>query len=164
MVFKGWTTESEYNNDTELLTIEQVRTEAMETVGAASFTSDATVTYYAAVFKSYTITYLSDDDSPITVGMVSVDYPAYKNDGTEVVYPVNMGYTVDDKHNFEGWVPSDDTKSKSKFYPTDATSETVTIEGQTTTTVYYYPNDTEITITGDITFVVRAPEGKLAGL
>ena len=87
VVFKGWTTVSDYDNDTELLTIDQIRADAMTT--ADSIVEDTTVTYYAAAFKSYTITYISDDDSPITVGMATASYPAYEEEDNEVevVYP-----------------------------------------------------------------------------
>lgn len=155
-VFKGWTTESAYTTETELLSIEQVR--AAVKTRAASITADTTVTYYAANFKSYVITYLSDDESPITVGTAAVDYPAYNAAGYEVSYTVNMGYTVDDKHNFEGWTADETSQDHIKNYPTGAASETV-VEDGTSATVHYYPNNTEITITGDITFTVRAPEG-----
>ena len=155
-VFKGWSTTASYTTDTELLTIAQIRSAAM--TKADSITEDETVTYYAAAFKNYTITYQSDDENPITVGTAAKEYPAYESDGYEVSYPVSMGYTVDSSHNFMGWVPTDSTKANSKNYPTDAASEEITTE-EGPKTINYYPNNSNITITGDITFTVLAPEG-----
>ena len=72
----------------------------------------------------------------------------------EVPYTVNMGYTVDGSHNFEGWMVDDASQSHVKNYPEGTTSDT-TVDG----VVSYYENGTDITITGDVTFIVRAPEG-----
>ena len=163
--FKGWTTDKTYTlpiyNDqgtqtggSTILSIAGVRT-AVQGKASELTNADAEVTYYAAIFKSYKVTYQSDDDDPITVATASVEYPAYQADGTEASYTVNAGFTVDDTHNFEGWSALDETsQSHIKNYPTGASSEE-TADG----TVYYYENGAVIAVTGDITFTVRAPEG-----
>lgn len=159
-VFMGWVIEDvkdTYTTETNLMTIDQVRTAVKAT--AAALTADTTVKYYAGIFKSFNITYQSDDENPVMVGATSIRYPAYETN-PEIKYTVNMGYTVDGSHNFEGWMASDtSSQSHIKNYPAGATEETV-VSGGNTTTYYYYPNETEITITGDVTFTVRAPEGR----
>ncbi|MBQ6670107.1 MAG: InlB B-repeat-containing protein, partial [Firmicutes bacterium] len=155
-IFKGWTTVKNYTTSSEMKSIADVRADAKTTAG--SMTASTTVTYYPAIFESYTITYLSDDAEPITLGTAAVIYPSYDT-SKEAAYTVNMGYTVDSSHNFEGWIPTDATKANIKGHPTaEAKSETVTNNGQTTT-IYYYENGTGITVTGDVTFTVKAPEG-----
>ena len=146
-VFKGWTTDPNYTKATPLMTIAQVRSDAMERAAALNG-ADGEVTYYAAIFKQYTVTYVDGDG--ITVGAEVAEIPARENEAT---YPVNMGYTTDDKHNFEGWIVTDG-ESHVKNYPAGAQIETIGGE-----TIYYYTNGTEITITGDVEFSVEAPEG-----
>ena len=107
-MFKGWTTESEYTSSSALKSIVDVRQVAMSTV--AGLTEDSEVTYYAAIFEAHTITYLSDDDEPITLGTAAVIYPSY-SETKEGLYTVNMGYTVDSSHNFEGWLVNDTTNA-----------------------------------------------------
>ena len=146
-VFKGWTTDQQYTADSELMTIDQVRADAMERAAALT-TSDSEVTYYAAVFKQYTVTYV--DGAGITVGTETAEIPSRE---TEAPYTVNQGYSTDDSHNFEGWIVADGN-SNIKDYPTGAQTEVVDDQ-----TVYYYTNGTDITITGDVKFSVDAPEG-----
>ena len=152
--FRGWVTSSTYDAATTLLTIANIRTTI-----ASLFTDDLKdadveggkiVDYYPAIFKYHTVTYLSDDADPLTVGTASIEYPACTNG--QVSYTVSMGYTVDDTHNFEGWVPTEDTASNI----ISGTPVSEVIGGET---ISYYPNDTEITIKGDVTFIVHAPEG-----
>ena len=150
-VFKGWTTDQEYTNGSTFFTIDQVRADAM-TRAAALNVADGSVTYYAGIFKQYTVTYV--DGAGITVGSEVATTPSRS---TEASYTVNMGYTTDDKHNFEGWSPVDG-QSNIVGYPNNAVEETITT-GDTTRTIYYYPNGTELTLTGDVKFSVDAPEG-----
>ena len=145
-IFKGWTTDEVYNKDSTLLTIAQVRSAAMTT--AAGLTADDSVTYYAALYKQYTVTYV--DGTDVIVGTEVVEIPSTE---TEASYPVNQGYSTDDTHNFEGWIVADG-QSNIKNYPAGAESETVGGD-----TIYYYTNGTVITITGDVKFSVDAPEG-----
>ena len=83
------------------MTIDQVRADAMERAAALT-TSDSEVTYYAAVFKQYTVTYV--DGEGITVGAKTAEIPSRE---TEAPYTVNQGYSTDDSHNFEGWIVAD---------------------------------------------------------
>ena len=148
-VFKGWTTNQNYTTPTEdegFMSIADVRTDAMQK--AAALTEDGEVTYYAAVFKQYKITYV--DGGGITVGSSVAETPSRE---TEAPYTVNMGYSTDDTHNFEGWIVTDG-QSNVKDYPDGAKTET--IDGET---IYYYENGTEITVTGDVVFSVDAPAG-----
>ena len=146
-VFKGWTTDPEYTSKTTFMTIDEVRTDAMTRAAGLSGADDS-VTYYAAIFKQYTITYV--DGKGITVGTEVAEIPARE---TEAAYTVNMGYSTDDSHNFEGWIVIDG-QSNVKNYPEGAQTETV--DGQE---IKYYTNGTEITITGNVKFSVDAPEG-----
>ena len=165
--FKGWTTVKNYTlpvyNDSgeqiggsKLLTIAGVRA-AAKTAAAALGEEDVPLTYYPALFKSYKVVYQSDDENPITVGTSVVEFPSYQT-SDEATYVVNMGYTVDSGHNFQGWIPTEESTANIVNYPNGATSETVT-SGDGSTTVNYYPNGTSITVTGDVTFTPKAPEG-----
>ncbi len=145
-VFKGWTTDEEYTTASDVSNINDIRQDAMETVSKLS--ADDTVTYYAAIFKQFTVKYI--DAKGISVGSGVAEAPIRDS---SAVYTVNQGYTTDNDHNFMGWiVVSGDTNIVG--YPGNAQQDT--IEGQR---VYYYPNGTEITIKGDIKFSVNAPEG-----
>ena len=72
-VFKGWTTDPEYTTETELLTVDEIRT-AIETE-AEGLAVDKTVTYYAAIFTQYNVTYI-DVSGTITVGSETVEIPS----------------------------------------------------------------------------------------
>ena len=63
-VFKGWVKVSNYTSSTEVLTIDDVRSDAKTTV--SGLTSDGEVTYYAAFYKRYTMTY--EDTNGVNVG------------------------------------------------------------------------------------------------
>ncbi|WP_026506908.1 InlB B-repeat-containing protein [Butyrivibrio sp. MC2013] len=145
-VFKGWTTEENYTASTPTLTIEDVRTAAMSKV--AGLTDDDSITYYAVIFKQFTVTYV--DQNGTALGTDVKEIPVTE---TSTSYTVNMGFITDDSHNFEGWIVSDG-KSNIVGYPSGAQSEVVDGEQR-----YYYENDSVITITGDILFSVTAPEG-----
>ena len=138
LVFKGWATDSEYTSASEILTIEKVRSAARTTV--AGLTEDASVTYYAAFFRQFTVTYV--DATGIAVGTEVVEIPGRFE---EASYKVNQGYSTDDHHNFEGWLVA--TGLSNITDPENATSETL------------FPNGTTIKIKGDVKFSVSAPEG-----
>ncbi len=136
-VFKGWSTTSTYSAE-GLKTIDQVRTDAMAL--ADTITADTSVTYYAAVFKQFTVTYI--DVKGVTIGTEVAEIPKYE---TEASYTVNQGYSTDDTHNFEGWLVADGLSNITD--PSNATAETL------------FPNGTVIKITGNVKFSVSAPEG-----
>ena len=146
-VFKGWTTVENYTAETQLMTIAQVRSDAMNRAAALNG-ADGSVTYYAAIFKQFNITYV--DGGGITVG---TDIKEIPNRDSSVSYTVNMPYATDSTHDLEGWIPINGSDNIAG-YPGNA--EETTIEGET---VYYYPNEAELTISGNITFAVDAPEG-----
>ena len=145
-VFKGWTVDQNYTASSQTLSIADIRTQIM--TKADEISEDTTVTYYAAVFKQYTVTYV--DVEGVTVGTETAEIPSRE---TEASYKVNQGYSTDDTHNFEGWIVADG-QDNVKNYPAGA--ETETIDGET---IYYYKNGTTITITGDVKFSVDAPLG-----
>ena len=163
-VFKGWTIVGEdgkyptnEEGEYQLLSIADVRSAAMSM--AAEITADSTVTYTAAIFKQYTVSYMDksikgegEEETLISLGSFIVEIPSYE---TEASYTVNMSYSTDDSHNLEGWQVDEDSQSKVKGYPEGTTTETIDEEDVT-----FYPNNTDIIITGDVTFFAVVPEGK----
>ena len=147
-VFKGWTTEQNYTKTSTLLTIAGVRT-AVETA-ATGLTADDTITYYAAIFKQYKVTYVAEEgkeDEPkteVTIGTEVAETPCRL---TDAEYTINMGYSTDSVHNFIGWMPATNADLGKIVVPSDATLETV------------FKNGAKITINGDIKLTVSAPEG-----
>ncbi|MBQ6214025.1 MAG: InlB B-repeat-containing protein [Oscillospiraceae bacterium] len=136
--FRGWTRDQNYTPSTAAKTIEDVRTEVTGMLPPA--TDGTEVTYYAMLFKDYRITYL--DENEISLGQEEVTFRA-DSTSAEQAYTVNMGYTVpDDTHHFEGWNVMEGGSN---------------ISGHTDGKIYQ--NKDEITITGDVTFGVNAPEG-----
>ncbi|MBR5640886.1 MAG: InlB B-repeat-containing protein [Firmicutes bacterium] len=134
--FKGWTTEGA----TELMTIEGVRTDAMAKV--AELTANGEVTYTPVFYKQYTVTYV--DINGIAVGTEAVDLPSTE---TNAEYTVNMNYSTDDTHNFEGWHIADADSLESIVSPTGLTIESL------------IANETDIVIKGDLKLSAVAPEG-----
>ncbi len=136
--FRGWTDNPDYTIDTEALTIEDVRT-AVSGMLPPSKDGDEKV-YYAMLFKDYRVTYL--DENNISLGQEEVTFRA-DSANTNQPYTVNMGYTVqDDTHHFEGW---------------NVVEGGSNINGYTSGKIY--ENNEQITISGDVTFGVNAPEG-----
>ena len=136
--FRGWTTDPNYTTNTVAKTIADVRTEV---AGQLPPETDGTeIVYYAMLFKDYRITYL--DENGISLGQEEVTFRA-DSESAEQEYTVNMSYTVqDDTHHFEGWNVADGTSNIQGY-----------IGGKK------YENNDVITITGDVTFAVNAPEG-----
>ena len=136
-VFKGWATSTAYTAD-GLKTIDQVRSD-VETL-ANGLEADLTVKYYAGVFKQFIVKYVDGDG--IMLGSHVVETPCRN---TDEAYTVNMGYSTDDLHNFDGWLVADGLSNITN--PDNATSSTL------------FPNTTGIRIKGDVKFSVSAPEG-----
>ena len=152
-VFKGWTTSPD--NPTDLMTIDEVRTDAA-TRARALTDEDGEVTYYAVLYKHISVTYVDVDDTGSTpvetvIGMEDIELPS---SAEETDYTVNMGYTVDDSHKLLGWQVREGA-GNIKDHPTED-AKTVNIDGEN---IIYYPNDTGLTITGPVTFSVFAPKG-----
>ena len=143
VVFKGWTTESNYTTETTPLTIADVRTAVAATdwknIKDADADGGSTVTYYAMLFKTYKVDYLDEHD--VSLGGEDITFRADEAAAKE--YTVNKPYTpADNEHAFMGWL----VKSGSG-----------NISGYTSDAVYQ--NGTDITITGNVTFSVNAPAG-----
>ena len=138
--FRGWTTNASYTSDDIAtgMTIEGVRND-LKARFRTSVTDGTEVHYYAMLFKSYVVTYL--DERNATLGSHDVTFRL--TDPTTQSYKVNMGYSPqDNEHNFMGW---------------QAQTGGTNISGWTSGTIY--PNETDITISGDVVFGVEAPEG-----
>ena len=135
-IFKGWSTEASYTvDDAENgMDIDDVR----DWAAARTITENEDVYIYAMLYKNFVINYLDDNNVGVgseNVFMVSGD--------TSAPYTVNMGYTPgDDTHAFLGWNVAEGSSN---------------IEGYTPG--HLYKNGEEITISGNVTFSVNAPEG-----
>lgn len=99
------------------------------------------VDFYAMYFKSFLVVYL--DENGATLGSHDILIPG-SSTATSTTYRVNMGYTPqDNNHAFMGWQPNSGCSNISGC--------------ESATTVY--PNNTDITISGDVVFGVNSPEG-----
>ena len=136
-IFKGWImNKADYTVEDadNALTIADIRQWAAE----HPITENETVKFYALVYTSIKVDYRDEDD--ISLGTDNILLPASETSST---YTIQHAYTPkDDLHNFEGW----NVKEGSSNIP-----------GYTEGTIY--ENGTNVTITGDVTFSVNAPEG-----
>ncbi len=146
-VFKGWVEDQEFTAETPLLTIDDIRTAARTTV--AGLTADSSEDYYPAIYKQYTIEYISGGENSITQGKELAETPKH---ATQIPYTVNQGYTVDDNHNFEGWLVSDGRDNI-----VSATYNGTALDISDPDTIY--PNGTQMVLTGSVQFAASAPEG-----
>ena len=147
-LFAGWILDKQNFTTADIanvMSIDDVR----EWAEAKTITEGETHDLYAAICKLYNVIYRDYSDTPNELGRaVGMDAIPVKSSeyGTAVVnYTVNMGYTPkDDVHNFEGWIADADTVTNiTSAVPTDR----------------IYQNETPITIKGDVSFTVNAPEG-----
>ncbi|WP_350453656.1 InlB B-repeat-containing protein [Slackia heliotrinireducens] len=138
-LFRGWTTDPNYNADTQPMDIEAVRNLAAQR--AAALGEDNTeLKLYAMIMKSATVTYV--DENGIALGSTTKEQRY--DDSTPVDYTVNMAYTPPtSEQDFEGW---------------NVLSGESNIVGHTDGKVY--ENGTNIKVTGDVTFSVNAPTGR----
>ena len=132
--FLGWTKTQNYAVDVTPMTIEEVRSDIKTQLPPTAAGQE--VTYYAVVIKSYKVSYV--DEQGITLGVDELKFVASEGTHTFDDYTVQMSYTPDDTHNFEGW------KVKT---------------GTVTPAQDVYANGTTVTITGDVVFEVVAPKG-----
>ena len=147
VIFLGWSTEQNYTADTEALSIEDVRNEVKNYDWNSVIDNETTATYYAILVKQYKVTYL--DDTEAALGQTYLNMRADK-EGDGFAYTVNQAYTpVDDEHDFQGWHVK---VGQGNIIRKDGENYTY-IEGDT------FVNGNVITITGDVTFSVNAPEG-----
>lgn len=141
-LFRGWTTEQDYTKDTASMTIEQVRQDVVSRVNQVNVDDTVTVTYYAMVFRAYTVIYLDEDN--VSLGADSVLLKSNGQDEQYISYTVSMAYThLAADQNFEGWKVSDGGSN---------------IQGHSSLD-QIYPNDTVIQIKGNVVFSVNAPHG-----
>ncbi len=163
IIFKGWTTDEAYTATTPALSIEEVRDEVESIVSAGGFEDGTPRTYYAILLKQYTMTYIDNEQNfNASLGQEAVLYRAdAKDDDLKQSYKVNMAYTpADDEHNFEGWLVKDGGSNIVGYDP-EANPQTETNpSGESIKLGTIYPNGTVITVTGDVTFSVNAPEGR----
>ncbi|VEH03632.1 repeat [Slackia heliotrinireducens] len=138
-LFRGWTTDPNYNADTQPMDIEAVRNLAAQR--AAALGEDNTeLKLYAMIMKSATVTYV--DENGIALGSTTKEQRY--DDSTPMDYTVNMAYTPPtSEQDFEGW---------------NVLSGESNIVGHTDGKVY--ENGTNIKVTGDVTFSVNAPTGR----
>ena len=100
-VFVGWTEDPEYTSATKGFSIEEVRDKISAKLPPESDGEE--VTYYAMIFKGYSVTYTDKTGASLGQHIVKI-----KADATEeelnVEYTVSMAYTPeDDEHDFQGW-------------------------------------------------------------
>lgn len=141
--FYGWSIGEEnytiaVDGSTEGSSIEDVRTYIQGYTIPDGDT--AVLNIYAMMAAHYTVKYIDLDG--LSLG---TDTALVKTAGEEVTYTVNMNYSHDSEHDFDGWFVHEGLSNVSD--PSDATGETL------------FPNDTVIKITGNVEFSVSAPEG-----
>ncbi len=143
--FRGWTQTEDYTIDTPELDIDGVRAEITDMLNAGVKEGDS-VTYYAMLFKTYTVSYL--DDRGASLGSSEIKFRA--DDAAQYHdYHVFMNYTAsDENHNFEGWHVSEG-KDNIEDYDYSANDG----EGK------LYANGADIKIKGDVTFSAIEAEG-----
>ncbi|QTE73317.1 InlB B-repeat-containing protein [Clostridiales bacterium FE2010] len=150
VIFLGWTDEPDYelpDEDFTPMTIADIRTAVTEKLNSGvhdieEATNGDSVTYYAVLAKQYRISYLGDGGVSVGEDVINFRYNA-ETPNPEVEYTVNMTYTPkDNEHAFMGWLVSEGGNN---------------ITGHTEEKVY--ENETIITISGDVTFAVDAPQG-----
>ena len=143
-LFGGWILDKpngEYTTAdiSEAMTIDQVRTWAE----SLTITEGEKHRLDAAICKLYQITYKDTDGTVLGMDSVPVKAEQYGEDAVGAT--VKMAYTPkDDIHKFEGWTLDETSVSNvTSAIPTDR----------------IYQNDESITIKGDVSFTVNAPEG-----
>ncbi|MBQ3393972.1 MAG: InlB B-repeat-containing protein [Oscillospiraceae bacterium] len=145
-VFRGWTTKENYTvaDADSAMTFAQVQSDASSK--ASSLSADGSVTYYAMLYDTYTVTYI---DLPTGVEgeptvVLKTDTLLVKESDT-VAYTVSQAYSPENPNTqaFLGWIP-DETANVS------ATG--IAAEGP-------YPNETAVTVKGNVTFMPSVPYG-----
>lgn len=136
--FRGWTTTQNYTAATadSAMTIDGVR-DNLRTLLGGTFSDGTVVTYYALIYKSFAVSYRDEFNVVLSTDNLLI-LPSQSNSP----YTVNMDYTpADDEHALVGWKVS---AGASHITPVDTV----------------YENGDEVTITGDVTFSVKAPKGQ----
>ena len=136
--FRGWTTQYPYTADDagSGMTIEGIRDD-LRTRLSGSFTDGTEVTYYALIYKSFSVTYV--DENGVVLNTDNLLLLAGQSSAS---YTVNMDYTPgDDEHALVGWRVAN---GGSNITPVDTV----------------YKNGDVVTITGNVEFAVKAPKGQ----
>ncbi len=128
-VFKGWTTEKNYNSSTadDPMTIEDVRTKVTTMLNEGSVEDGDELDIYAMIFKTYHITYRDELHS-----VIHTDEVLYKQGDTEIPYTVEYTYTPyyavgnneddeDETANFAGWLQLWPENEPAPLYQNDTT-------------------------------------------
>ena len=151
--FYGWTTNRDYTASAADAAsgrdIAGIRADVAKrfpvTEGPAG--PDTVIDYYPMLYKSYSVTYLDQDDAAL-----GTSHMLFRADDTNTVhsYTVNMAYTpVDNTHNFEGWKVKSGGENIEGWAAPSGNEPDGTV----------YPNETVIRISGSVVFSVRSPEG-----
>ncbi|MCR4905452.1 MAG: InlB B-repeat-containing protein, partial [Clostridiales bacterium] len=91
-VFKGWTTEEDYDADTEAETIANVREDIKAELNKEGGITDGdALTYYAMVFNAYDVIYLDEKSNVIETNQVLIR--ADDTSGKKPVHNVTLDYT-----------------------------------------------------------------------
>ena len=142
-VFRGWTTDPNYTADTTPIDIDVIRQQAYDKAHVLGDTQDmddgVALKLYPMVYKVYKVTYLDERGASLGTKNVLVPWDQV----APAPFTVDMDYTPrDDEHLFEGWHVQEGG-SNIADYAAGAT----------------YNNGDAITISGDVTLSVNAPEG-----
>ena len=86
--FMGWSSQEDYSADTDRMTIADIREEVKKKLIEGVKEGDE-VTYYAMVFKSYTVTYLDERNIRVKTAQILVR----ADDDSEVTHEVSLNYT-----------------------------------------------------------------------
>ena len=141
----GWIAKANYTGDDvpHSLDYAQVRDSIARRVDAG-VTDGEVLDFYTMLFKTRSVTYLDHNDVVILSDQLLF---RVNEDITTVDYTVNAPYTTDDSHKFEGWkINHAHNTSGINIVGYDADANN-------------YPNNTRITITGDVVFDVHVIEG-----
>jgi uncharacterized repeat protein (TIGR02543 family) len=136
-LFKGWYIgeTNNYTTETEPMDIAKIRKYLYD----LNIVDDMTINVWPIIYKFFNITYIGEVEG-LSLG---TDTVLLMESETSAEYTVKMAYTPSTGgQNFEGWY---------------ATKGGANIEGWEDGKLY--PNNTEVTISGDVTFSVSAPFG-----
>ena len=86
--FMGWSSQEDYSAETDRMTISDIREEVKAKLNAGVKEGDE-VTYYAMVFKSYTVTYLDERSIHVKTAQILVR----ADDTSDVTHEVSLNYT-----------------------------------------------------------------------
>ena len=143
--FRGWTTNESYDADdvSSAMTFDDVRTTITNRLNSG-ITDGTELDFYAMLYKSYTVTYLVEND--VVSQTDELLYRADVDVPPSLDYNVNSPHTPgDNSHFFVGW---------KVHSPADGEH----ISGHTDDE-HNYENLTDITINGDVNFKVNIVEG-----